>query len=413
MYLKWIVISLLVLGFEWYAYQAIKTITKTPVILGLYLLVCVGTLIYFFHGLLQFDRRIGVTRDSLQAMGALFLLIVPQLILIVFMLSEDISRIFIASFKYIKETIYPSESTVAYFPDRRAFVSKLALGIAAIPLAGMIHGILKGKYNFRVLKHTLYFDDLPESFDGFTLTQISDVHSGSFDITEKIDYAMDLINEQDSDLLVFTGDLVNNKAEEMEPWISTFQKLKTPKFGKYSILGNHDYGDYINWDSQQDKLNNLNALKDMHGKIDFNLLCNDQVTLVNGTDKISLIGVENWGHRFKKKGDLNKATGELSDKDFKILLSHDPSHWEHEVKTHDSNYQLTLSGHTHGSQFGIEIPGFIKWSPVQYMYKYWGGLYEDFGKYLYVNRGFGFHAFPGRVGMWPEITVLELKRRVV
>ncbi len=410
---KWILISVLLFAFELYAFQAIKTLTKNPWLLGIYLIVCLGTLVYFFYGLSQFDRRIGVTRDNLQAMGALLLLIVPQLILIVFMLSEDISRLGIAGYKYSKDILGFSKDTVSYFPGRREFISKLALGVAAIPLAGMIHGILKGKYNFRVLKHTLYFDDLPESFDGFTLTQISDVHSGSFDQTEKIAYAMDLINEQNSDLLVFTGDLVNNKAEEMDPWISTFQKLKTPKYGKYSILGNHDYGDYIDWGSPEDKIDNLNAVKAMHSKIDFKLLCNENVNLDNGTDQISLIGVENWGHRFKKMGDLNKATGDTEPNAFKILLSHDPSHWEHEVKKHQTDYHLTLSGHTHGSQFGIEIPGFIKWSPVQYVYKYWGGLYEEFGKYLYVNRGFGFHAFPGRVGMWPEITVLELKKRMV
>ncbi len=410
---KWIIISVLLFVIEFYAYQTIKTITRNPWLLGLYALICLGTLIYFFYGLSQFDRRIGVTRDSLQAMGALFLLIVPQIILIAFMLSEDISRLLIAGFKLVKNQFVEGDSSLGYFPDRRAFISKLALGVAAIPLAGMIHGILKGKYNFRVLKHTLYFDDLPESFDGFTLTQISDIHSGSFDKTEKIAYAVDLINAQKSDLLVFTGDLVNNKATEMIPWISTFKKLKTPKYGKHSILGNHDYGDYIDWDSPEDKDKNLADVKEMHATIDFNLLCNEQVELDNGTDKISLVGVENWGHRFKKMGDLKKATGNLDADAFKILLSHDPSHWEHEVKQHDTKYQLTLSGHTHGSQFGIEIPGFIKWSPVQYIYKYWGGLYQEFGKYLYVNRGFGFHAFPGRVGMWPEITVLELRKKMV
>jgi hypothetical protein len=409
--LKWLFIILLILAFELYTFQAVKTITSNNWILAIYGLSCLGILLYFFYGLSQFDRRIGVTRANLQAMGALFLLIVPQLILLVFMLSEDISRAGIAAYRGLNALFGNALKADGYFPDRRDFISKLALGAAAIPLAGIIHGMFKGKYNFRVIRKQIFFEDLPESFDGFTLTQISDIHSGSFDQTDRIAYAMDLINEQNSDLLVFTGDLVNNKADEMIPWVDTFNKLKKPKYGKYSILGNHDYGDYIQWDNDQDKAKNLQDVKDMHAAIDFKLLCNDHVYLDNGQDKIALVGVENWGHRFKKMGDLKKASEGLSKDDFKVLLSHDPSHWEHEVRQHENDYHLTLSGHTHGSQFGIEIPGFIKWSPVQYVYKYWGGLYQEFGKYLYVNRGFGFHAFPGRVGIWPEITVLELKRK--
>lgn len=273
------------------------------------------------------------------------------------------------------------------------------MGAAAIPFASLIYGMFKGKYNFKVLTHVLHFEDLPEAFDGFRITQISDIHSGSFDSSKKIEYAIDLINEQESDLILFTGDIVNTKAEEMDPWIDTFKRIKTPSFGKYSVLGNHDYGEYLSWPSEIEKEANFQAIKDVHEKIDFKLLLNESAFIEKDGDRLALIGVENWGHNFKKAGDLKKASRATTKEDFKILMSHDPSHWEHEVKVDNHNYHLTLSGHTHGFQFGIEIPGIFKWSPVQYVYKQWAGMYQEYGKYINVNRGFGFHAYPGRVGI--------------
>jgi predicted MPP superfamily phosphohydrolase len=288
-------------------------------------------------------------------------------------------------------------------------VSKVALALAAIPFTSILYGMARGKYNYQVIKHTLYFDDLPEAFHGFKVTHISDIHSGSFDDAEKIMAGIDLINEQGSDIILFTGDLVNNTADEMIPWIGHFSKLKA-KHGKYSILGNHDYGEYVQFNSEEEKEKNFKAIKDLHPQIGFNLLLNDSVYVEKGNDRIALIGVENWGTRFKKEGDLNLASSKINKEDFKILMSHDPSHWDAEIKNHPSNFHLTLSGHTHGMQFGIEIPG-LNWSPVQYIYKQWAGIYEELGKHINVNRGFGFLAFPGRVGIWPEITVITLKRR--
>lgn len=293
--------------------------------------------------------------------------------------------------------------------DRREFVSKMALALAAIPFTSVLYGMARGKYNYQVINHALYFDDLPEAFHGFKLTHISDIHSGSFDDAEKIMVGIDLINEQESDIILFTGDLVNNTADEMEPWIGHFSKLKA-KHGKYSILGNHDYGEYVQFNSEAEKAQNFQAIKDLHPQIGFNLLLNDSIYLEKGTDKIALVGVENWGTRFKKEGDLDVASSKINKEDFKILMSHDPSHWDAEIKNHERNFQLTLSGHTHGMQFGIEIPG-IKWSPVQYVYEQWAGIYGAMGKYINVNRGFGFLAFPGRVGIWPEITVITLKKK--
>lgn len=204
---------------------------------------------------------------------------------------------------------------------------------------------------------------------------------------------------------------MNTDAKEFIPWIDTFKKLKTPTLGKFSVLGNHDYGAYRSWSSEEAKTANFNAIKGLHSSIDFNLMCNENKVFEKGGERIALVGVENWGEKFQKIGDLKKASEGLGKDMFKILMSHDPSHWDLEVKDHPNNYNLTLSGHTHGFQFGIEIPGFFKWSPVQYVYKQWAGLYNNAENFLYVNRGFGFHAFPGRVGIWPEITVLELKSK--
>lgn len=234
-------------------------------------------------------------------------------------------------------------------------MSKIALGLAAIPFLSVLYGMARGKYNYQVINHTLYFNDLPEAFDGFTLTHISDIHSGSFDDAEKIAEGINLINEQESDLILFTGDLVNNTADEMEPWIAYFNKLKA-KYGKYSILGNHDYGEYLHFDSEVEKEKNFNAIKDLHPKIGFSLLLNDSVYLEKGNDKIAIVGVENWGTRFKKAGDLKVASSKINKEDFKVLMSHDPSHWDAEIKNHQSNFHLTLSGHSTECNSALKYP---------------------------------------------------------
>lgn len=322
------------------------------------------------------------------------------------MLGEDILRFFITIYNYFTNTTSIADA----IPGRRKFVSRIALGLAAIPFASLIYGVLEGKYNFKVIKQTVFFPDLPDTFDGFTITQISDVHSGSFDNYEKINYAIDLVNQQNSDMILFTGDIVNTHATEMHPWLETFKRIRDHDYGKFSVLGNHDYGEYVTWPSAKAKEENFMAIKNLYGDINFKLLLNENVKIKKGNDTIALVGVENWGKNFKQSGDLAKASAGLTKEDFKILMSHDPSHWEYEVKDHPKHFHLTLSGHTHGMQFGIEIPGFLKWSPVQYVYKQWAGLYEKAGRYVYVNRGLGFHAYPGRVGIWPEITVIQLKK---
>ena len=298
-------------------------------------------------------------------------------------------------------------------PDRRRFLSLIAVGIAAIPFGALLYGMYKGKYNFKVLKYDLAFDDLPDGFDGYRITQISDIHSGSFDNRKMIEYGVDLINAQKGDVLLFTGDMVNNMTSEMLPWADLFSTLEA-KDGKFSVLGNHDYGDYIPWETEKAKQQNLEDLKNLQRQMGFDLLLNEHRYLQRGEDKIALIGVENWGKGgFKKAGDLKKAASQINADDFKILMSHDPSHWEMEVINDAYHYHLTLSGHTHGMQFGIEIPGWIKWSPVKWRYPYWAGIYKQMGQFINVNRGFGFLGYPGRVGIWPEITVITLRKKAL
>ena len=403
---RWLFFFVIIAFIEIYAFQAFKTLIKTRWILLAYEILSAAFVMYFIWSLSQFDRTVGQNKQSLFTFGLLLVVYVPKMFLMIFMFGEDLFRIIRGITNYFVE--YDNSST--YLPARRKFVSQMALVVAAIPFASLIYGIFEGKYNFKVIKQQVFFPDLPDAFDGFKVTQISDIHSGSFDNPEKIQYAIDLINQQKTDLILFTGDIVNTHAKEMLPWIETFKGIHTPAFGKYSVLGNHDYGEYVTWPTKKQKDENFQAIKDLHQQIDFKLLLNEHIFIEKEGQRIVLVGVENWGKNFKQAGDLRKASEGLTSEDFKILMSHDPSHWEYQVREDKKHFQLTLSGHTHGMQFGIEIPGIFKWSPVQYVYKQWAGLYENLGRYVYVNRGFGFHAYPGRVGIMPEITVLELKK---
>tara|TARA_R110000868_G_scaffold210058_1_gene459990 strand:- start:4587 stop:5816 length:1230 start_codon:yes stop_codon:yes gene_type:complete len=405
--LRWIVFIVIYIILGIYALQALKAVTRYPWVYYAYMalsLFVLGNFIYQFTMGDAPGRVLSVPKSY--AFGLLLALLTFKLITIVFLFSEDIFRILTAGY----HKIFGGTKEFS-LPQRRRFLSVLAMGIAALPFSALLYGMVKGKYNFKVLKYNLEFDDLPNSFDGYQITQISDVHSGSFDNREKIEYAIDLINKQKSDVLLFTGDMVNNMAEEMLPWKGLFSTLSA-KDGKFSVLGNHDYGDYVEWETEEAKRNNLIDLKNLQKEMGFDLLLNDSRYLQKGGDRIALIGVENWGRGgFKKAGDLKKAVSKINKDDFKILMSHDPSHWEDEVLKDDYHYHLTLSGHTHGMQFGIEIPGWIKWSPAKWRYKYWAGVYEELGQMINVNRGFGFLGYPGRVGIWPEITVITLKKR--
>jgi len=404
--MRWIISILFFLIFQWYSYQAIKTFTSNRWLLFAYFLfviMVVGNLLFYTVVL---ERSTSNEPRLMYAIGFFISLFVFQILVTILLLGEDIFRIPQGIYAYFSKM--PDQ--VQFLPQRRKLISQIAIGLAAIPFASLLYGMFRGKYNFKVLSYKLEYDDLPEAFEGFKIAQISDIHSGSFDSPKKVQYGVDLVNAQDADVVFFTGDLVNNRAEEILPWIQTFKKINA-KHGVYSILGNHDYGDYSPWESPEAKKKNMEDLKKAQKKMSWDLLLNESRFIEKQGQRIAILGVENWGSGgFKKAGDLNKALSNVAAEDFKILMSHDPSHWEAEVIPHPFNIHLTLSGHTHGMQFGIEIPGWVKWSPIKWRYKQWAGIYEKLNQRLNVNRGFGYLAYPGRVGIWPEVTVITLNR---
>jgi predicted MPP superfamily phosphohydrolase len=293
--------------------------------------------------------------------------------------------------------------------NRSTFLSKMALGIAAVPVFSLIYGVVVNAYNYQFKRVTVKFPNLPKSFDGFTFVQLSDIHSGSFTQTQPIVDVIQKINALNVDLILFTGDLVNNMTSEMEPFMNIFNQLKA-KHGVMSITGNHDYGDYVQWETPDAKKENFQRFIQTHKDLGWDLLMNENRILERNGEKIAILGIENWGKalHFPKYGKMKEAVVGTEDIPFKILMSHDPSHWDGEVRPEYADIDLTLSGHTHGFQFGIETK-YFKWSPSQFVYKQWAGLYQEGKQYLYVNRGFGFLGYPGRVGILPEITVVELK----
>ena len=385
---------------EFYVYQAFKNLVSNSWLRFGYWAITI--LIYGFtlYQMLTFNRA---SRDHHQIQLLLSLVMIfmlPKLIALVFLLVGDISRVFEYGFKYFTQE-------QKHFPERRKFISTTALATAGIFSALVIDGIIFGKYRHTARKVKLKLKNLPESFKGYKIVQISDVHSGSFFHPEKLQHAIDLINEQNADLVLFTGDMVNNYADEFLPFIPLFKSIKA-KDGKFSVLGNHDYGDYGSWKSIEEKAQNIPNLEKYEKEAGFTLLRNEHISIEKNAEKIYILGVENWGiPPFPQFGDLDKTVSGIPRDAVKILMSHDPTHFDEVVKHHPSNVQLTLSGHTHGMQFGIDLKNF-KWSPVKFKYPKWADLYESAGKYLYVNRGFGVLAFPGRVGVNPEITVFEL-----
>jgi len=404
--IRWILFIVVYLAMCLYTLQALRSATRYPWLYYLYMaivLLVLGNLIY--------QVTVGdasgkvLNRPQSYAFGMILAVLTFNLITIFFLFSEDLYRLFLGAYQKLS-----GSSREFSLPQRRRFLSLIALGIASLPFGALLYGMYRGKYRYRVLKYDLEFKDLPKGFHNYTITQISDIHCGSFDNRKKVEYGISLINKQQSDVILFTGDMVNNLASEMEPWIDLLGTLEAPD-GKYSIMGNHDYGSYYDFDTVEEEVENLQTLKDQQRQLGFDLLLNENRYLKRGEDRIALIGVENWGRGgFIKVGDLGKASEGIAERDFKILMTHDPSHWEDRVIHDDLHYHLTLCGHTHGMQFGIEIPGWVKWSPVKWRYKYWAGIYEELGQFINVNRGFGFLGYPGRVGIWPEITVIRLRK---
>ena len=402
--MRWLIFLMFYALIDFYAYQALKTITKHPWAPWIYFGTSLIVLGLFLGQLLSLGEARHTVPGGLYFFGLFLAFFVPKLLIGTFLLTEDLVRII---WGISRQFVAQPET---FLPGRRRFVSNVAIITAALPFGALLYGMFRGKYQYQVLTYTLTFDDLPEAFDGYTIAHISDIHCGSFDDDEKVAYGISLVNEQNVDLILFTGDLVNNRADELDRWQGVLGNLMAPD-GVYSVLGNHDYGDYVPWASAEEKAVNLNDLKGRQAKMGWQLLLNEHITIKRDDQELKLIGVENWGKGgFKKSGDFQAATQGIDPESFKILMSHDPSHWEHQIKDHPLKVHLTLSGHTHGMQFGVDIPGLIKWSPVQYRYPFWAGIYKRNNKFLNVNRGFGFIGYPGRVGIKPEVSVIQLKK---
>lgn len=326
-----------------------------------------------------------------------------KIILTVLFLLEDLFRV---SF-FVKHKIMPSQKLPTPSFGRRNFVRNLSLGLASFPLIGSVYAITKGKHKFHIKKLDLFLKRLPSSFNGLKIVQFADFHAGSFDDIKKVEAGLKLINDMQPDIIVFTGDLVNNRAVEMHPYLDIFKNLKA-KYGKFAVFGNHDYGEYVPFDNEEEHRKDQEEMERIFKVTGFKLLRNSAIQINNNYDKIDLIGVENWGKKpFPQYGDIDKATRGLQDDQFNIVLSHDPDHWEYVLREHPKHFDLTLSGHTHGFQMGVQIPGW-KWSPAQYRYKRWLGHYESKQQHLFVTKGFGFLGFPGRIGMPPEIVSFRL-----
>ncbi|MDC3133757.1 metallophosphoesterase [Bacteroidota bacterium] len=403
MLFRWVFFILIIIGFNWYSSLAIKTITKNPWIYYSYLLI---NLLIIMNFVVQIIFK-NFSVYFFYSLGLVMVSVIFQISIVAILVFEDIIRLPVWLYRIFNNG---TSSSLSEIPQRRLFISQLSILLASIPASALFFGMLRGKYNYKVIKHQLSFNRLPKDFNGFKIVHISDFHCGSFDNKEKLTYGIDLINKQKPDIILFTGDMVNNIADEILPWKSLISSLNAP-YGKYAVLGNHDYGDYNSWNSDEEKIENFKKLITLQNEMGFKLLNNTSEIININQSTIDLIGVENWGSGFKQKGNLDLALANTKANDFKILMSHDPTHWKEKVLTHKQHIDLTLSGHTHGMQFGIEIPGIIKWSPAKYRYKHWAGIYQESNQIINVNRGFGFLAYPGRVGIYPEITLITLQTK--
>ena len=409
---SWWIIALIIFLLDLYVFQALKTVSQQGSDRGRQAIFVTYWVVSFFtiatmlsFPYLQFLQTSKIFRNYVFAI--LIGLFLAKLIGSLFFVADDIRR----GALLLMNKIFPLSGAQYMGPEgqgipRSTFLSWLGLGLGGTLFGTLLFGF-GNKYNYQIKKIKLSFKNLPEAFKGMRMVHISDIHSGSFQDIRAVNKGIDLILKQQPDLIVFTGDLVNDRATEMEPYQNSFGRLTAP-LGVFSTLGNHDYGDYVQWPTAQAKIDNLESLKKVHANMGWRLLMNEHVVLDKKGEKIALLGIENWGAkaRFPKYGKMDLAYPGTENIPFKILLSHDPSHWDAQILPEYPSIDLMLSGHTHGMQFGLENP-YFKWSPVQWMYKQWAGLYEQGAQKLYVNRGYGFIGYPGRVGILPEITVIE------
>jgi len=402
------------LTIDWYFFQSLKTITSdssvntrswtTKIYWGISILSILVAIVLLIAYQNQWINRTMFA----YVMCVVFILFASKLTGSLFLVIDDIIRLFRWIFSYFSNPSVEdnlNENTIS----RAKFLSYAGITLAALPFTSMIYGMVKTAFDFKVRKSFVQIPGLPNAFDGLRIIQISDIHSGSFLNGSAFKNAVELIMEQKPDIIFFIGDLVNDKTDEAHPFVDIWKNLSAP-YGIFSIVGNHDYGDYIQWPSDEAKAKNFENLKKLHKKMGWDLLLNENRIIEKDGEQLAILGVENWGAtlRFPRKGDINKAKQGVENIPNKLLLSHDPSHWDAEVVDKHPDIKVTFSGHTHGFQFGIEIPGF-KWSPSQYVYDQWAGLYSKGAQHIYVNRGLGFLGYLGRVGIKPEITLLELK----
>lgn len=401
-------LSVLLLIIDLFAFQAVRMMMESSsriariIVYGIYWAIPVLT-IFYLMGLGSgwsdnLPKGIKVTVRAL-----IFIFYFSKFLVAAMILIDDLRRLIFGALNI-------GFSDWKLSTKRSQWMAYAALALGAIPIISLTYGMARNPYRYQLLRNKLKIKNLHPDLSGLKIIQISDIHSGSFLMKEPVERSIRIINEQEPDIVFFTGDLVNAQASEMEPYVEMFSKIKAP-LGVFSILGNHDYGDYHPWPTAADRNNNFESLKQIHKDLGWELLMNEHRAIPVKETMINVIGVENYSAhpRFPKYGDLKKATTGLAEQHLNILLSHDPSHWADQVVKHFRHIHLTLSGHTHGFQFGVEIPGFFKWSPIQYVYKHWAGLYENNEQFLYVNRGLGYLGYPGRVGILPEITLLTLE----
>ena len=407
-----LIFVLLFLAIDYYVFQAVLLVSKSwsegwkigfRYIFWVPTVLSAGALLWWFFA---DPYTIGTSARNWIITGVVSVYF-SKIVAVLFLFTDDLQRgvrYVISLFQNSKPAGLPGEAI-----PRSEFLSKAALVAAALPFGAFTYGIISGAHDYRIKRLTVKLPNLPASFDGISIGQISDIHSGSFFNKTAVRGGVEMLMKEKPDVVFFTGDLVNNQSTEVKDYLDIFNKVKAP-LGVYSVTGNHDYGDYHRWESADAKAQNFQDLIRAHHELGFDLLLNEHRWLEENGDKIAILGNENWGAgRFSKYGKLDRAYAGTEEASVKLLLSHDPSHWDAQVRTDYKDIDMMFAGHTHGFQFGVEIGGF-KWSPSQYVYKQWAGLYSAGNQHLYVNRGFGFIGYPGRVGIPPELTIVTLKR---
>jgi len=408
--MRLIFLLILLLAVDFYAFHAFRVVaqgwsaTARYVLTVMYWLVPVFALALILVG--NYTDFPNTNKAAFTILRTLvFIAYVSKFAILPLLLIDDLRR----AGSYIANRWLKVDTT--FDASRSRFLSQFGLLMGGLPFVTLTYGMIRNPYRYQLFRQKVNVADLPSELEGLRIVQISDIHSGSFTYKEPVRNAIDMINNTNPDLVFFTGDLVNDRSDEMDNYMDVFDKIRA-KYGVFSVLGNHDYGDYAEWETSEAKQENLEKMKRIHGQLGWNLLMNENRKLNINGQEVAVIGVENYSThpRFPKYGDLSQAHKGAENATLKLLLSHDPSHWQDQVTTMFQDIAITFSGHTHGFQFGVEIPGILKWSPVQYVYKQWAGLYQKGKQYLYVNRGLGFIGYPGRVGILPEVTLLELTK---